>query len=196
MIDFSQNIILENDVVRLQPLKWNDYDTLLVFAVNEPELWTYSLVSGAGEEGLKNYMDLALKDRLDNKSYPFLVIDKRTNQVAGSTRFYDYQPNHSTIQLGFTWYGKKFQGTGLNKNCKFLMLQKAFEDWKIQRVEFRADATNQKSIHAMKSIGCIEEGILRSNCASPSGRRDSIILSILPTEWNIRVKEHLSSQIK
>ena len=195
MINFSENLILENEVVRLQPLQKSDFDKRLPFAIKEPDLWTYSLISGAGKEGLKTYIALALKDRADNKSYPFLVIDKRTNQVAGSTRFYDYQPNHSTIQLGFTWYGKEFQGTELNKNCKFLLLELAFEEWNMQRVEFRADANNSRSINAMKGIGCTEEGILRNNCASPTGRRNSIVLSILPDEWNTSVKKLLSDKI-
>ena len=63
------------------------------------------------------------------------------------------------------------------------MLQFAFEDCGVARVEFRADYKNKRSISAMKSLGCVEEGVLRSNCDSPSGRRDSIVLSILKQEW-------------
>ena len=58
------------------------------------------------------------------------------------------------MQLGYTWYGKEFQGTGLNKHCKYLLLEFAFEKMQVERVEFRADANNEKSIAAMKSIGC------------------------------------------
>ena len=149
-----------------------------------------------GLENLKKYISLALEERKKKTSYPFIVFDKRTNQYAGSTRFYDFQEHHQTTQLGYTWYGKDFQGTGLNKNCKFLMLQFAFEALDLERVEFRADAKNERSIAAMKSIGCKEEGILRSNCASPSGRRDSIVFSILKSEWFQEVKQNLSERIK
>ena len=144
---------------------------------------------------LKKYLDIAFKSKKEQKSYPFIVFDKRTNLYAGTTRFYDYQPVHNTVQLGYTWYGKDFQGTGLNKNCKFLLLQFAFEHMKVQRVEFRADNTNKRSIAAMKSIGCTEEGVLRSNCVTPTGRRDSIVLSILRYEWFSRVKRELLKKL-
>ena len=75
------------------------------------------------------------------------------------------------------------------------MLTFAFELLGVERVEFRADAANQKSIVAMKSIGCKEEGILRSNCAAPKGRRDSIVLSILKEEWFGRVKKTLEEKV-
>lgn len=194
-LDFLQTIELENDKVLLRPLKISDLTHLLPFSLNEPELWQYSLLSGAGEQNLLSYIEIALSDRENKKSYPFLVIDKQSNQVAGSTRFYDYSDVHGTTQLGYTWYGKKYQGTGLNKNCKFLLLQYAFEFLELERVEFRADYNNKRSISAMKRIGCIEEGVLRSNCTSPNGRRDSIVLSILKDEWFGTVKSNLISMI-
>ena len=192
---FTQTIQLQNNRVLLRPLQESDFELLLPFAENEPELWNYSLVPANGAENLKKYIALALEDKKLGKSYPFLVIDKQSNEIAGSTRFYDFQQNHQTVQLGYTWYGKKFQGTGLNKNCKLLLLEFAFENWNLERVEFRADFQNKKSIAAMKSIGCVEEGILRSNCKSATGRRDSIVLSILKNEWFANVKKNLIEKI-
>ena len=191
---FNNEILLENDIVSLTPLKVKDITLLKEFSINEPELWKYSLTPADGIENLKKYIDQALLEKQLKTSYPFIVLDKRNNKIAGSTRFYDYRKEHKTVQLGYTWYGKEFQGTGLNKNCKFLLLQYAFEEMDLERVEFRADATNAKSIAAMKSIGCIEEGILRSNCAALKGRRDSIVLSILKDEWFNRVKFTLKEQ--
>jgi len=98
--------------------------------------------------------------------------------------------------MGYTWYGKDFQGTGLNSHCKLLLLAYAFETLELERVEFRADANNARSIRAMKSLGCKEEGILRSNCASPTGRRDSIVLSILKNEWTSGIKDKLVTKLK
>tara|TARA_R110002050_G_scaffold204327_2_gene339698 strand:+ start:5221 stop:5712 length:492 start_codon:yes stop_codon:yes gene_type:complete len=163
--------------------------------MREPELWKYSLLSASGEDNMRNYLNKALGERELGTSLPFIVWDKRTQKYAGSTRFYDIQENHETTQLGYTWYGKDFQGTGLNKNCKYLLLQFAFDVMKVKRVEFRADANNARSIAAMKSLGCVEEGILRSNCNSPDGRRDSIILSILQSEWQKDVKQQLKNKI-
>lgn len=194
-LEFSHDYILENDRVLLRPLRPEDVDHLKPFSLNEPELWTYSLISGAGEENLKVYMKAAFDDKARETAYPFIVFDKQTERFVGSTRFYDYQIKHNTVQLGYTWYGKEAQGTGLNKNCKFLMLQFAFEELGLDRVEFRADNNNKRSIAAMKSIGCTEEGVLRSNCASLTGRRDSIILSILKHEWFSYVKAHLSQKL-
>jgi RimJ/RimL family protein N-acetyltransferase len=194
--NFLQEHILENDTVRLNPLHHHDIDKLLHFSEQQPELWKYSLQPADGLENLKVYIDFALRGRKEETAYPFIVFDKRTQQIAGSTRFYDFQKNHNTVQLGYTWYGKEFQGTGLNKQCKMLMLEFAFENIGVDRVEFRADANNERSIAAMKSIGCTVEGILRNNCAAPKGRRDSIVLSILKDEWFGGVKEVLKSKIE
>jgi RimJ/RimL family protein N-acetyltransferase len=194
-LNFNQDYILENDIVQLRLLTNDDFDILSQFSLKEPELWTYSLVPAGGLENLRTYMNLAIKDKEARKSYPFIVYDKRTGKYAGSTRFYDYQEQHNTVQLGFTWYGKEFQGTGLNKNCKLLLLEFAFETLGLDRVEFRADASNTLSIAAMKSIGCTVEGILRSNCKSLTGRRDSIVLSILKSEWLDSVKKNLLNKI-
>ncbi|HVZ96871.1 MAG TPA: GNAT family N-acetyltransferase [Chitinophagaceae bacterium] len=195
--DCTKNYALEDDRVLLRPLQQEDYDLLLPFALHEPGLWQYSLVTPAGKEGLQNYMDITFKARLEGKEYPFIVFDKNTNEYAGSTRFYDINNEFRTVQLGYTWYGKKFQGTGLNKHCKFLLLQFAFEEMNMIRVEFRADNNNARSIAAMKSIGCKVDGVLRSNMPTRSGdmRRDSIVLSILRDEWYTEVKKKLREKL-
>ena len=192
MLDFNKEYILENDRVRLTPLKIEDFDNLVRFAKNEPELWTHSLIQANSAEKMKIYISKALAGRENKNSYAFAVFDKQTNQYAGSTRFYDIQIENATLQLGFTWYGKEFQGTGLNKKCKYLLLEFAFDVLKMERIEFRADNENLRSINAMKSIGCVIEGVLRSNTYKPNGdRRDSIVLSILKDEWNNTVKQNL-----
>ena len=194
--DLSKDYILEDDTVLLRPLRADDYEHLLPFALGEPEIWKFSLFPAAGEEGLKSYIDTALASKAAGTEYPFIVFDKRTGQYAGSTRFYDIQLNNQSLQLGYTWYGKAFQGTGLNKHCKLLLLQLAFDEFNLLRVEFRADNNNAKSIAAMKSIGCTEEGVLRSHVATSTGaRRNSIILSILKEEWDAGIKEKLIQKI-
>lgn len=194
--DFSADYILEDEVVQLRPLTNNDYDLLLPFALNEPETWKYSMVPVAGAQGLKTYVNTALAAREEKKEYPFIVFDKRQQQYAGSTRFYDINLAYNSLQLGFTWYGSGFQGTGLNKHCKFLLLQFAFEQMGVDRVEFRADNNNKKSIAAMQSIGCVIEGVLRNHLPLPNGtRRNSIVLSILKHEWFSTVKAALAQKL-
>ncbi len=195
-MNFQHQYILENDRALLRPLELADYELLISFAMNEPEIWKYSLVQASGAAGLKNYLQLAIDGRNAQKEYPFIVFDKKTNQFAGSTRFYDIQLTNKCLQLGYTWYGKDFQGTGLNKQCKYLLLDFAFDTLGMERVEFRADNDNKRSIAAMHSIGCKTEGILRSNGFKPNGeRRDSIVLSILKAEWENEVKNNLFEKL-
>jgi RimJ/RimL family protein N-acetyltransferase len=195
-MNFKESYQLENSRVVLQPLQQIHAESLLHFALEEPEIWTYSLVPVAGEENLKKYISQALNAREQEKEYPFVVYDKKLEAYAGSTRFYDIQLNNQVLQLGYTWYGKKFQGTGLNKHCKYLLLEFAFEKLGMERVEFRADNDNARSVAAMKSIGCKVDGILRSNMPKMyAGRRDSIVLSILKSEWEQTVKADLYAKL-
>ena len=187
---------LENERVLLRPLQAEDHKHLLPFALQEPGLWKYALQTAAGSDGLTNYLSAALLARKTGKEYPFIVWDKKANAYAGCTRFYDINLHFQTVQLGYTWYGERFQGTGLNKHCKFLLLQFAFEQLGMLRVEFRADQNNAKSIAAMRSIGCTEEGILRSNMPTPKGgRRNSIVFSILAEEWVGHIKQSLLQKL-
>ena len=195
--NFSEHIILEDDFVLLRPLQETDVDNLVEISINEPETWKYSLVGADGKENLINYIQSAIKNRDDKKEFPFIVFDKKSQKYAGSTRFYDIQLDYKTVQLGYTWYGSAFRGTGLNKHCKFLLLQFAFETLGMERVEFRADNNNERSIAAMKSIGCKVEGVLRSHMPTANSeiRRDSIVLSILRNEWFDEVKENLKRKL-
>ncbi|MEI2740653.1 MAG: GNAT family protein [Chitinophagaceae bacterium] len=189
---FQQPLILENERVSLHPIQENDFDNLLPFSLQEPEIWKFGLLTAAGEDNLRNYISGAVKNMEDKKEYVFIVFDKKANRYAGSTRFYDIQQQYSYTQLGYTWYGKEFQRTGLNRHCKLLLLQFVFEEWGLERLEFRAHAGNQRSIDAMKAIGCVTEGILRNHMPTVDGsRRDSIVLSILKDEWFGGVKERL-----
>lgn len=190
---FSEQTILEDNVVLLRPLQHSDLENLLEISENEPETWEYSLVRANGKANLINYIQIAIEAKAKGTEFPFIVLDKKSGKYAGSTRFYDINFNFKTLQLGYTWYGKAFRGTGLNKHCKFLLLQFAFETLGMERVEFRADNNNVRSIAAMKSIGCTVEGILRSHMPTieDSVRRDSIVLSILKSEWELNVKDNL-----
>jgi len=100
------------------------------------------------------------------------------------------------LEIGFTWYGKKYQGTGINKMCKFLMLENAFENWNFDRVGFKANSKNIRSISAMRNIGCVEEGIMRNYAYGLNGERiDAFVLSILNEEWQSNVKNNLLKKI-
>jgi RimJ/RimL family protein N-acetyltransferase len=190
------DLMLEDELVRLSPLQLADFEHLKNYAIDEPDTWRFSLVAVVGEKGMQAYIQTAVNERIAGTSFPFIVFDKKTNIYAGCTRFYDIQWANKTLQLGYTWYGKAYRGTKLNKHCKFLLLQYAFETLQMERVEFRADAGNQRSIAAMQSIGCTVEGILRSHVPiQTGGRRNSIILSILKNEWENGVREKLRAKL-
>lgn len=181
---FNEDLVLENERVLLRPLKATDHALLLPFSENEPELWEYALVPARNAEELTNYIEQALQGRKTQTAYPFLIIDKQNGKIAGSTRFYAINSKDACISIGFTWIGKQFQRTGLNRSMKALMLNYIFQTLQFERLEFRADAQNLKSIAAIKSLGAQMEGILRSNCYKPDGsRRDSAVLSILRSEF-------------
>jgi len=196
--DFNQNLVLEDDFVQLRPLQFSDVENLLHISENEPETWKYSLVPADGKENLENYLSIAIKAREGKTEFPFVIFDKIANRYAGSTRFYDINLPFKTVQIGYTWYGRDFRGTGINKHIKYLMLCYAFEVMGMERVEFRADNRNEHSVRAMKSIGCKVDGILRSNMPTYGSniRRDTIVLSILKDEWFNNVKEHLESKLR
>jgi RimJ/RimL family protein N-acetyltransferase len=194
--NFKENYILENEVVRLEPLSMNHFDALVEFSINEPEIWSFNANGPDSTENLKKYMTFALKQRENELEYPFTVFDKKNNKYVGSTRFYNMALDSKTLEIGFTWYGKQFQGTAINKNCKYLLLTFAFENMQMERVGFRANNANERSKNAMKSIGCIEEGVLRSFRTDAFGNRiDAIVLSIIKNEWTSGTKENLKNKI-
>lgn len=195
-LDFTKDYCLEDDRVMLRPLRPDDFEHLRHFAILEPEIWIYSMVPANSESAMRHYIDTAMQAREALREYPFIVFDKANSQYAGSTRLYDIQLAQKTTHLGYTWYGKEYQGSGLNKHCKFLLLQFAFEQIDMLRVEFRADNENKRSIAAMKSIGCTVEGLLRSSSFKQDGsRRDSIVLSILQSEWENTIKTMLQRKL-
>ncbi|MCW3121286.1 MAG: putative acetyltransferase, family [Flavipsychrobacter sp.] len=192
----KEQYILENDVVLLRPLEASDYAHLLWFSENEPDLWRFNYVGAAGADNLKTYIDRALTQRERELEYSFIVFDKRTGRYAGTTNFYNIRQDYKTLEIGFTWYGKEFQGTGLNINCKYLLLEFVFELLNWERVGFAANNANERSKHAMKSIGCTQEGVLRNASINAQGERiDIVVLSILKSEWTSHVKENLKNKI-
>lgn len=196
MLDFTTTYILENDHILLRPLRDDDREHLLPYAINEPEIWKFNAGGAAGGDNLMRYMETAMQQKHAGREYSFIVFDKTANTYVGSTRFYDYQQEKKTIQLGYTWYGKNYQGTLVNKNCKFLLLEFAFGKLELERVGFAANADNERSINAMKSIGCTVEGILRNNSIDAGNKRiNTVVLSILRSEWKEHLKQRLRNKI-
>lgn len=184
LFDTSSDIILEDERVLLRPLMQEDAVYLSAYVKAEPSLWKYALTPIATEQAFNQYISAAIESRHLKTAYPFIVFDKLQNKYIGSTRFYDIQLENKSTKFGYTWYSEKTWGTGLNEHCKLLLLTYAFETIGFERVEFRADNRNKRSIAAMQKIGCTVEGILRNHLPTSDGTsRDSIVLSMLKNEW-------------
>lgn len=184
MIDF--NLRLENDNVLLRPLAEDDLSVLLVLSSN-PEMWRFFTHDLSNQEGLSSWALPAFqKQRLQ-----FVIIEKSSNSIAGSTAFGNISERDSRLEIGWTWLGTEYQGTGLNSIVKKLLLTYCFEKLGLERVEFKTDVLNAQARKALKNIGAIEEGVLRSHTLMTRGRRrDTIYYSILKQEWDYVKREN------
>ncbi|MEM6764929.1 MAG: GNAT family protein [Bacteroidota bacterium] len=182
-LSFASDIVLENERIRIRPLKPDDAHALLPIAT-DPSIWRYTPSKVASSEDLNKYIQRALGERMLKSRYAFVIEDLHNQQVYGSTSYLNYSPANYRIEIGHTWLGKAFQGKGINHAAKFLLFQYAFEALGIVRLELKTDVLNQQSRRAMQKVGAVEEGILRSHTVMHDGRRrDTIYYSILVDEW-------------
>lgn len=187
---FDEEIILENSFALLRPINKTDIDNLLPVATKDKDLLQFSPTQICTSELLKTYIDKAVENKISKNRYAFIVFDKTENQFAGSTSFLNISNSDDRLEIGATWYGKEFQRTGLNRNCKYLLLQYAFDNLEAERVEFKTDERNLASRKAIEKIGGQFEGILRRHTLMSDGfRRNTICYSILKSEWP-ELKEH------
>lgn len=179
----SPKLKLETDTVVLRPLELQDTASFARIA-NEASLWKYFTFLLNNPSELERWVDTALKEREEGKRIPFTIVDKATGDVCGSTSFGSISYYDKRIEIGWSWLGKHYQGTGINFHAKFSMLSYAFDvlDW--ERVEIKTDNLNERAKQGLRKIGAIEEGVLRSHMQMPlNRRRDSIYFSILKNEW-------------
>ena len=181
---YYEDYVLENERTRLEPLRYGHLNPLRVPADN-PEIWKYFLEDGYGANNFERYINRALDQHQQRVEYPFVIIDKATDTVAGCTRLYDIDPQLGIIKVGHTWIGKDFQGTGLNKHAKYLLFEFLFETLGFERVGFGASSENLRSIAALEKVGAQHEGRLRSYLPNQAGdgRADIVLMSMLRTEW-------------
>jgi RimJ/RimL family protein N-acetyltransferase len=176
-LDF--NLILENKKVLLRPLVRQDF-SLLKNLANDPTLWVYFTHDLSNSDDF----DAWAKPSFTGERLQFTVIDRETNNLAGSTAFGNYFPHDQRIEIGWTWLGREFHGSGINRQMKILMLEYAFEKLGMKRVEIKTDVLNLPARKALLRMGITEEGILRSHTLMTRGRRrDTIYYSVLENEW-------------
>lgn len=183
---------LENDRVKLTLLDLSNYKHLVPIAQQE-NLIQYSPSDISTPEKLKEYVENAVDGYYQKTTIPFIIYDKLTKVYAGSTRFGLINYKNKVLHIGWTWIGKEFQGTGLNVNMKFLMLQYAFETLEFDKVEFRIDERNIKSRKAVEKLGATLEGVLRKDTLMlDEFKRSTCCYGILKKEW-LNIKKTLLS---
>lgn len=174
---------LENGRIKLSLLDLSNYENLIDIA-GQDNLIQYSPSDISTPEKLKEYVQTAVDGYYHKTIIPFIIFDKQTQAYAGSTRFGLINWKNKVLHIGWTWIGKQFQGTGLNTNMKFLMLQYAFETLEFDKVEFRIDERNMASRKAVEKLNAKLEGILRKDTLMLDGfKRSTCCYGILKDEW-------------
>jgi RimJ/RimL family protein N-acetyltransferase len=184
MIDV--NLTLENSQVLLRPMQESDLQAYLPLTSN-PAMWTWFTADLSDRMELENWVRSSLDQARKEERLPFTVIGKDSGKIAGSTSLGNFSWRDARIEIGWTWFGREFQGKGINDQTKYLLLSYCFNVLKMERVEFKTDVLNTHARRALLRTGAVEDGILRSHTLMTHGRRrDTIFYSILRNEWEER----------
>ncbi|MEH6453509.1 MAG: GNAT family protein [Psychromonas sp.] len=174
---------LVGNSISLQLLQKQHANSLLEAAA-DGELWNLWFTSIPSHETIDSYIDFALNEKKSGRALAFVVIDNKTGQLIGSTRFCNADPINKRVEIGHTWYAKSYQRTRVNSECKYLLLQYAFESLEAIAVEFRTHWHNQASRTAISHLGAKQDGILRNAQLDADGcYRDTVVFSIINQEW-------------
>ena len=174
---------LENDYVELSPLTLDNYEYLYAIA-EQKKLVRFSPSDIETPSTSKIYVQLALKQQKEKITVPFIIFDKKKKRYAGSTRYMNINVKNKVLEIGSTWIGEEFHGSGLNHQMKLLMLNHAFDEMGFEKVAFRIDERNIRSRKAIEKIGGVLEGIFRKDVYLLDGyKRNSCYYAVLKEEW-------------
>jgi N-acetyltransferase len=178
---------------RLEPLSHEHCDGLTE-AAKDGELWKLWYTSIPRAENMSKEIDRRLGLQAAGTMLPWTVFDA-DGAIAGMTTYMNADANNRRVEIGSTWYAKRVQRSGLNTQCKFLLLQHAFEKLDCIAVEFRTHFFNHQSRRAIERLGAKQDGILRNHQVLANGTlRDTVVFSIITSEWPT-VKTHLNYQL-
>lgn len=179
----SSHLILETDKVKLRPLEQKDISPFSEL-VKETSIWKYFTYELNETGQLEKWVGIAINEREKGIRIPFTIIEKSTKTITGSSSYGSISYYDKRIEIGWSWLGTQFQGTGINFHAKFCLLNYAFEILQFERVEIKTDNLNERAKQGLRKIGAIDEGVLRSHMQMPKGRRrDSVYFSIIKDEW-------------
>ena len=177
-------IILHGKYVRLEPMTEAHAPALAEIGVGQP-FWDF-MVYGRMEtaDDMREWVQDILGRAEKGTDVPFVAIHIDSGRVAGASRYMNIMPKDRGLEIGGTWYGPEYQRTVVNTECKYLLLQHAFEKLGCIRVQLKTDLRNERSQKAIERLGAVKEGVLRNHMILPDGYyRHSVYYSILDTEW-------------
>ena len=177
-------VVLTGKHVRLEPMTEEHVPGLAEIGAGQT-FWDFMLYGNINSvDDMRNWMLDILSRAEKGTDLPFVAIHLASGRVAGATRYLNIMPKDRGLEIGGTWYGAEFQRTPVNTECKYLLLQHAFETLGCIRVQLKTDLRNERSQKAIERIGAVKEGVLRNHMILPDGRyRHSVFYSILDTEW-------------
>ena len=191
-------ISLPGRLVCLEHLSQDHFAELLAFAGNT-EIWRYLTSRPKTPDLMRAYLDGLLRDYAIGAAMPFVVRRQPGGDIVGITRFKSVSREHRKALVG-SWYAPSALGSGCNTEGKLLLMKYGFESLGCLRIEFQVDSRNQRSAAALARMGAVQEGTLRSYIVTGDGyRRDSIIFSVLDSEWpevKRKLERRLEEQLK
>lgn len=187
-------VTLEDHGVRLEPLGHAHGEELAATAA-DGRLWELWFTSVPEPARIEAWVAAALAGQEAGHMLAWAVRDMKTGALAGSTRYHDIVPAIDRVEIGYTWYGQRWQRTHVNTACKLLLLAHAFEGLGCAVVGLRTDRFNIRSQRAIEALGARKDGVLRHHQARRDGTaRDSVMYSILAAEWS-DVRRHLQLRL-
>jgi RimJ/RimL family protein N-acetyltransferase len=188
-------VTLTGHGVRLEPLAREHRDALAAAAA-DGELWQLWYTSVPRPEETERYIAQALTGQEAGHMLAFVVRELESGTIVGSTRYHDIVKEASRVEIGYTWYAKRWQKTHVNTVCKWLLFGHAFEALDCKVVGLRTDNFNFASQRAIEALGAKKDGVLRHHAVRRDGSvRDSVMYSVLASEW-LDVKRHLELRLK
>lgn len=184
-------LVLKGQKVALHPLADEHFDRLTTLA-KDARIWEYYGRNGADDTVIRHFLQEGLDLKQNGQHYPFVILNKDTGEIIGTTRYGDINEAHKTLEIGWTWYIPAVWGKGYNEECKLLLLSHAFEQLEANRVQLKTAHFNLRSQRAIERIGATYEGTLRNHMINGDGSpRHTAIFSIIKEEWEDRKQKLL-----